>query len=147
MDKPAAWVGVDVSKGELVVAVRPSGEQFSLANDGRAVRSLIKRLAPLNCARIVVEATGGYETLPVAALQAALIPYKSAYKESASSRARNSSPAIARAAENKIGLYRRTNSSQASSMPTRHAAAIARSARRSESMAASGASPEAESDT
>jgi transposase len=74
MDKPTAWVGVDVSKGELVVAVRPSGEQFSLANDGRAVRSLIKRLAPLNCARIVVEATGGYETLLVAALQAAELP-------------------------------------------------------------------------
>jgi hypothetical protein len=39
MDRPAAWVGVDVSKGELVVAVRPSREQFSLANDGRALRS------------------------------------------------------------------------------------------------------------
>ncbi len=65
MDKPAVWVGVDVSKEELVVALRPSGEQFSLANDGRALRSLIKRLAPLNCARIVVEATGGYETLLV----------------------------------------------------------------------------------
>lgn len=65
---------MDVSKAELVVALRPSGEQFSLANDERALRSLIKRLAPLNWARIVVEATGGYETLLVAALQAAELP-------------------------------------------------------------------------
>ena len=74
MNKPAASVGVDVSKEELVVAVRPTGEQFSLANDGRVLRSLIKRPGPLNCARIVVEATGGYETLLVAALQAAELP-------------------------------------------------------------------------
>jgi len=47
MDKPAVWVGVDVSKDQLTVALRPSGEQFSLANDGRGLRALIKRLAPL----------------------------------------------------------------------------------------------------
>jgi hypothetical protein len=66
MDKPAPWVGVNYRKEELVVAVWPSGEQFSLANEGRALRSLVKRLAPFNCARIVVEAIGGYETLLVA---------------------------------------------------------------------------------
>ena len=74
MDEPKVWVGVDVSKDQLAVALRPSGEQFSLANDGRALRSLIKRLARVRCARIVVEATGGYETLLVAALQAAELP-------------------------------------------------------------------------
>jgi len=55
----------------LEVALRPSGEHFSLLNDERALRTLVKRLLPLKCARIVVEATGGYETLVVAALQAA----------------------------------------------------------------------------
>ena len=74
MDEPKVWVGVDVSKDQLAVALRPSGEQFSLANDGRALRSLIKRLARLRCARIVVEATGGYETLLVAGLQVAELP-------------------------------------------------------------------------
>ena len=74
MDEPEVWVGVDVSKDQLAVALRPSGEQFSLANDGRALRSLIKRLARVRCARIVVEATGGYETLLVAGLQAAELP-------------------------------------------------------------------------
>jgi transposase len=74
MEKPAVWVGVDVSKEQLEVALRPSGEQFSLPNDARALRILVKRLLPLKCARIVVEATGGYETLVVAALQAAALP-------------------------------------------------------------------------
>jgi transposase len=74
MEKPAVWVGVDVSKEQLEVALRPSGEQFSLSNDARALRILVKRLLPLKCARIVVEATGGYETLVVAALQAAALP-------------------------------------------------------------------------
>ena len=36
MDEPTVWVGVDVSKEQLAVALRPSGEQFSLANDGHA---------------------------------------------------------------------------------------------------------------
>jgi len=74
MDNLDVWVGVDVSKEQLEVALRPSGEQFSLPNDERALRMLVKRLLPLKCARIVVEATGGYETLVVVALQAAALP-------------------------------------------------------------------------
>jgi len=74
MDNLDVWVGVDVSKEHLEVALRPSGEQFSIPNDERALRMLVKRLLPLKCARIVVEATGGYETLVVAALQAAALP-------------------------------------------------------------------------
>jgi transposase len=74
MEKPAVWVGVDVSKDQLEVALRPSGAQFSLPNDQRALRTLVKRLLPLSCARIVIEATGGYEAPAVAALQAAALP-------------------------------------------------------------------------
>jgi len=74
MEKPAVWVGVDVSKDQLEVALRPSGAQFSLPNDERGLRTLVKRLLPLNCTRIVVEATGGYEAPAVAALKAAALP-------------------------------------------------------------------------
>jgi hypothetical protein len=42
-------------------------------NRRAAERMLVKRLLRLKCARIVVEATGGYETLVVAALQAAAL--------------------------------------------------------------------------
>jgi transposase len=68
------YVGIDVGKTQLEVARRPSGEQFSLANDERAAQALFKHLAPLKCARIVIEATGGYETLVVAALHAGGLP-------------------------------------------------------------------------
>ena len=64
------YVGVDVSKARLDVAVRPSGEFFSEANDKRAMSRLVKRLTALDCTRVVVEATGGYG----AALCAAAMP-------------------------------------------------------------------------
>lgn len=67
-------MGVDVSKERLEVALRPSGEFFSEANDKRAVSRLVKRLQPLDCTRVVVEATGGYESLMVAGLLAAGLP-------------------------------------------------------------------------
>jgi transposase len=68
------YVGVDVSKERLDVAVRPSGEFFSEANDQRAVSRLVKRLKALGCTRVVVEATGGYETVMVAGLYTAGVP-------------------------------------------------------------------------
>ena len=68
------YVGVDVSQERLDVAMRPSGEFFSEANDKRAVSRLVKRLQPLDCTRVVVEATGGYESLMVAGLVAAGLP-------------------------------------------------------------------------
>jgi hypothetical protein len=74
MKPPAVYVGVDVGKQQLEVALRPGGEQFSLPHDERAVRALVKQPAPLGCVRIVVEATGGYETLLVAALPAGGLP-------------------------------------------------------------------------
>jgi len=74
MAEGEVYVGIDVGKARLEVAIRPSGEQFSEANDARAVRRLIKRLAPLGCTRIVLEASGGYEALLAAALYAAGLP-------------------------------------------------------------------------
>lgn len=74
MSGQEVYVGVDVSKGRLDVAVRPSGEAFAEGNDKRAVNRLVKRLKPLNCTRIVVEATGGYESVVVAAMYAGGLP-------------------------------------------------------------------------
>ena len=74
MEKQGVFVGVDVSKAKLDVAIRPSGEFFSEANDERSVRRLVKRLRPLGCSRIVLEATGGYETVLAAALAAEGLP-------------------------------------------------------------------------
>lgn len=71
MGAQGIYVGVDVSKERLDVALRPSSEFFSEANNERAVARLVKRLKPLDCTRVVVEATGGYETVVVAGLWAA----------------------------------------------------------------------------
>lgn len=61
-------VGIDVAKAELVVAVRPSAERWSVANDERGVATLVERVRALTPQLIVLEAIGGYELLAVAAL-------------------------------------------------------------------------------
>lgn len=68
------FVGIDVAKAELVVSVVPSAERFTVANDERGVRTLVERLRPIGAQLIVLEATGGYELLAVAALVAAALP-------------------------------------------------------------------------
>ena len=67
-------VGIDVAKAELVIAVRPSGEQWSVANDAAGVQALAERLQQLRPELIVCEATGGYELLSVGVLLAAGLP-------------------------------------------------------------------------
>jgi transposase len=68
------FVGIDVSKATLDVALRPSGTTVRLTNDPAGHAALVARLTPLAPALVVLEATGGYELAAVAALQAAAIP-------------------------------------------------------------------------
>jgi transposase len=67
-------VGIDVSKERLDVAVRPTGERFTVTNDERGITDLRKRLARLRPDRIVLEPTGGYESGVVQVLAAAKLP-------------------------------------------------------------------------
>lgn len=55
------WVGVDVSKEWLDVAVRPGDEAWSEQNNQAGIKALTRRLKKLAPERIVLEATGGYE--------------------------------------------------------------------------------------
>jgi transposase len=68
------FVGIDVSKAHLDVAVRPAGAAFRLDNTPAGLTELVARLTPLAPALIVLEATGGYELPAVAACQAASLP-------------------------------------------------------------------------
>ena len=71
------FVGIDVAKAELVVSILPTAERFTVANDERGVRTLVERVERLRSVPptlIVLEATGGYELLGVAALAAASLP-------------------------------------------------------------------------
>ena len=74
MNAPQTFVGIDVSKAHLDVAARPAAAAFRVANDPAGHAALVERLRPLAPALVVLEATGGYETPAVAALQAAGIP-------------------------------------------------------------------------
>lgn len=62
------FVGIDVSKDTLDVAVLPSEEDWVIANEERAFPALIARLQELQPTLIVVEATGGLERPVVVSL-------------------------------------------------------------------------------
>jgi transposase len=67
-------VGIDVSKSRLDVVVRPSGETFAVERNAAGVEKLIARLRKLSPHIVALEATGGFETVVVAALGSARLP-------------------------------------------------------------------------
>lgn len=69
-----SWVGIDVSKETLAVAVLPSGAEWTVPRTAQGLAELAAKLAPLAPARIVLEASGGYERLVWAELEAAGLP-------------------------------------------------------------------------
>jgi transposase len=68
------YVGIDVSKDRLDVHVRPGGEAFAVSRDGKGLEELVDRLRALAPMLIVVEATGGFETVVAAAIGGAQLP-------------------------------------------------------------------------
>lgn len=74
MSITTVYAGVDVSKGRLDVALRPTTECFTVPNDDAGIDSLIGRLQKAPPALVVVEATGGLEYPVAAALAIAAIP-------------------------------------------------------------------------
>jgi transposase len=68
------YVGIDVSKASLDLALGTTGELVRVANDQRGIATLRKRLLRLTVARIILEASGGLETALVAELGAAGLP-------------------------------------------------------------------------
>lgn len=65
------YVGIDVSKDRLDVAVRPSGQQWSEENGAEGIERLVEQLKELEPALIVLEATGGMEMAAGGGLAAA----------------------------------------------------------------------------
>jgi transposase len=70
----AIYVGIDVSKDRLDVHVRPGGEAFAVARNGKGLNELIERLRGVGPTLIAVEATGGFETIVAAAIAGAHLP-------------------------------------------------------------------------
>jgi transposase len=71
MAQVECFVGIDVSKRGLDVAVHPQGISFSVANTPVGFAELIERLELLSPNLIVLEPTGGYEKAVLKALRAA----------------------------------------------------------------------------
>jgi transposase len=71
MSRTEFFVGIDVSKKRLDVAVRPGGETFSVDNQPRGHDELVKRLKAFKPTLIVIEASGGLQTPVCGALGAA----------------------------------------------------------------------------
>lgn len=74
MTNGECFIGIDVSKANLDVAVRPSDECWRYANDEAGVAVLVERAALLSPTLVVLEATGGYEVPLACALAAAGLP-------------------------------------------------------------------------
>jgi transposase len=68
------FVGIDVGKAYLEVAVWDSKTHWRLPNDGDGIEKLVSRLQALAPTLIVVEATGGLELAVVAAMVSAKLP-------------------------------------------------------------------------
>jgi transposase len=66
------FVGIDVSKDQLDVALRPSGERIQTPNDERGILAIVERLKGASI--VVLEATGGYESAAAALLSLNGIP-------------------------------------------------------------------------
>ena len=61
MKEAPLFVGIDVSKDRLDVAVRPTGEAWQAPYNSRGVSDLVHRLGKLGPQLVVLEATGGME--------------------------------------------------------------------------------------
>ena len=68
------YVGIDVAKARLDVAIRPSGDRREIPNGEAGIAELVKEMQQLNPAALVLEASGGLELPLVAALAAASLP-------------------------------------------------------------------------
>ena len=69
-----SFVGIDVSKLQLDIAVRPDNKRWSVANVETDIATVVEVLNELSPGVIIVEATGGLEMPLVAALSQACLP-------------------------------------------------------------------------
>jgi transposase len=74
LEAAGPYVGIDVSKDHLDIAVRPTSETWSMANDAPGIIEVVQRLAQLHPTLVVLEATGGLQLPVAAALASAGLP-------------------------------------------------------------------------
>ena len=73
-DAAQVYVGIDVSAKQLDVAILPTEEARQYSNDPEGIASIVDKLLPLEPSGVVLEATGGFETLLAGELELAGLP-------------------------------------------------------------------------
>jgi transposase len=68
------FVGIDVSKANLDVAMRPTGESWQESNELEGISRLVEKMGQASPILIILEATGGYEAACASALAVAGLP-------------------------------------------------------------------------
>ena len=75
-DVGGVYVGVDVAKARLDVALHPDGASWTVVHDDDGIAGLVERLVAEQPRLVTLEATGGLELPLVAALVAAELPVR-----------------------------------------------------------------------
>jgi transposase len=68
MSAPQVFVGIEVSKAQLDVALRPTDDRWHVSTDEPGIATLIERLRTVQPTLVVLEATGGWEVPVTGAL-------------------------------------------------------------------------------
>jgi transposase len=74
MSAPQCFVGIDVAKAQLDMALRPTGERGAVAKDDAGIATLVARLQAVQPTLMVLKATGGDQRAVVAALAVIGLP-------------------------------------------------------------------------
>lgn len=74
MEVSPVFIGIDVSKAQLDIFVRPLASRESVGNEAAGIKTLVERARKLKPALIVLEATGGVERAVTRALASAELP-------------------------------------------------------------------------
>ena len=74
MEQESIFVGIDVAKAQLDVAVRPADDRWEISHDDAGIGQLVSQLKSLGPAMVLVEASGGLELPLVAALATGELP-------------------------------------------------------------------------
>ena len=74
MEQESTYVGIDVAKAQVDVAVRLTGQTWTITYDDAGVQELVSQLKTLEPALVLLEATGGLELPMVVALATAALP-------------------------------------------------------------------------
>ncbi len=74
MEENPRYIGIDVSKAQVDVAVRPTGQRWAASYNETGVEELVSQIVDIGPAMVLLEATGGLEVPLVAALAAAALP-------------------------------------------------------------------------